>query len=136
MSDEVEEFLSSLPSEVREMAAALRERVRELLPEAVERRHGGWKIIGYSWDGSMKSSICAIAPHSEHVNLQFFNGVDLEDRAGILEGTGKRARHVKVRAVSEVGSPELGRLVEQAAHLARSETPRSGGESRRPGSRS
>ncbi|NIX39028.1 MAG: hypothetical protein GWN06_07310, partial [Gemmatimonadetes bacterium] len=63
MSNDVEEFLSSLSQDVREIARALRGRIRELVPDAVERRHGGWKIVGYSWDGSMKSSICAIAPH-------------------------------------------------------------------------
>lgn len=62
MSNEVEEFLSSLSPDVQDIARALRERIQELVPDAVEQRHGGWKIVGYSWDGSMRSSICAIAP--------------------------------------------------------------------------
>lgn len=119
MSEEVEDFLSSLPPEIRGIASVLRERSRELVPDAVEQRHGGWKVIGYSRDGSMKTSICAIAPHSGHVNLQFFHGIDLDDREGLLEGTGKRARHAKLRGASDVRRPEVGRLIEQAADLAR-----------------
>jgi len=31
-----------------------------------------------------------------HVNVGFFNGASLEDPAGVLEGSGKRMRHVKL----------------------------------------
>jgi hypothetical protein len=118
MSDEVEAFLSSLPEEVERIARALRGRIRELVPEAVEKRHGGWKILEYSRDGSMKTSICAIAPHSKHVNLQLFHGAGLEDPLGLLEGTGKTARHVKLRSVEDVARPGVGRLIERAAEAA------------------
>jgi len=122
MSNDVEEFLSSLSPDVGEIARALRGRIRELVPDAVERRHGGWKIVGYSWDGSMKSSICAIAPHSKHVNLQFFRGTELEDPSGLLAGTGKSGRHVKLREASDVERPEVAELIRQAAELASAET--------------
>lgn len=119
MSEEIEDFLSSLPQELEAVARALRDRIRELLPDAVERRHGGWNVIGYSWDGSMKSSICAIAPHSKHVNLQFFRGTELDDAEGLLAGTGKSARHVKLRKVSDVQRAGIEELIGQAAELAR-----------------
>jgi hypothetical protein len=32
-----------------------------------------------------------------HVNIGFFHGADLADPAGLLEGAGKRMRHVKLR---------------------------------------
>jgi hypothetical protein len=32
-----------------------------------------------------------------HVNVGFFHGAQLADRAGLLEGSGKRMRHVKLR---------------------------------------
>ncbi|HWW26224.1 MAG TPA: DUF1801 domain-containing protein [Caulobacter sp.] len=34
---------------------------------------------------------------SAHVNLGFFHGAALDDPAGLLEGAGKRMRHVKIR---------------------------------------
>lgn len=117
-SREVERFLTELPDPVEELARALRKRILELVPDAVEKQHGGWKVIGYSVDGSMKTSICAIAPHSEHVNLQFFDGVALEDPGGLLEGTGKRGRHVKCRSLDDVRSDQVVGLIRQAAELA------------------
>lgn len=117
MNQAVEQFLASLPGEVEPIARALRTRIRELVPDAVEQQHGGWKVIGYSRDGSMKSTICAIAPHSKHVNLQFFRGTELKDPQGLLEGTGKNARHVKLRTSADVQSAAIGELIRQAASL-------------------
>jgi len=34
---------------------------------------------------------------SAHVNVGFFYGADLYDKSGILEGTGKRMRHIKIK---------------------------------------
>jgi hypothetical protein len=49
-----------------------------------------------------------------HVNVGFFNGAGLEDPAGLLEGTGKRMRHVKVKAGRELDAAALGALVDAA----------------------
>lgn len=38
-----------------------------------------------------------VACHKAHVNVGFFRGAHLEDPAGILQGTGKNMRHVKLR---------------------------------------
>lgn len=56
------------------------------------------------------------------MNPQFFRGTDLEDPNGLLAGSGKSARHVKVRDASEVEGPEVGELIRQAAELARADT--------------
>lgn len=50
-----------------------------------------------------------------HVNVGFFHGVDLPDPAGLLEGTGKRMRHVKLRPGVFHGEAALGALI-AAAH--------------------
>lgn len=38
-----------------------------------------------------------VAVFRAHVNVGFFHGAELPDPKGLLEGTGKRMRHVKVR---------------------------------------
>ncbi len=50
----------------------------------------------------------------DHVNVGFFFGALLDDPAGLLEGTGKRGRHVKLRPGVEVDSAALAELVETA----------------------
>jgi hypothetical protein len=50
----------------------------------------------------------------DHVNVGFFFGALLDDPAGLLEGTGKRGRHVKLRPGRDVDSAALARLVDAA----------------------
>ena len=46
-----------------------------------------------------------------HVNVGFFNGSSLDDPAGILEGSGKRMRHVKLRWGEPVSTAALEALI-------------------------
>jgi hypothetical protein len=50
----------------------------------------------------------------EHVNVGFFFGALLKDPAHLLEGTGKRGRHVKLLSSREVDSAALAELVDAA----------------------
>jgi hypothetical protein len=49
-----------------------------------------------------------------HVNVGFFHGAELADPVGLLEGTGKYMRHVKLRPGGEVDAAALTRLIESA----------------------
>lgn len=49
-----------------------------------------------------------------HVNVGFFCGAELADPAGLLEGTGKYMRHVKLRPDRAVDAAALGQLIEAA----------------------
>lgn len=49
-----------------------------------------------------------------HVNVGFFHGAELEDPGRLLEGTGKRMRHVKVRPGVDINSAALGALIAAA----------------------
>lgn len=49
-----------------------------------------------------------------HVNVGFFLGAWLEDPARLLEGTGKRGRHVKLRPAAEIDRAALAQLIDTA----------------------
>lgn len=49
-----------------------------------------------------------------HVNVGFFLGAELDDPAGLLQGTGKRMRHVKLHPGKPVDDAALARLIEDA----------------------
>lgn len=51
---------------------------------------------------------------SKHVNLGFFYGAFLPDEQGLLEGSGKRMRHVKLRPGQETDEVALMQLLEIA----------------------
>ncbi len=45
------------------------------------------------------------------MNLGFYHGVDLADPDELLEGTGKRLRHVKLKSSAEAGSAAVKALL-------------------------
>jgi hypothetical protein len=55
-----------------------------------------------------------ISVQDSHVNLGFYHGASLPDPTGLLEGTGKKLRHLKLRNVSEVRNPSVVALLREA----------------------
>ncbi len=49
-----------------------------------------------------------------HANIGFFYGVDLPDPAGLLEGSGKRLRHVKLKPRTTIDEQALTNLIRAA----------------------
>ncbi len=55
-----------------------------------------------------------VAAFSAHVNVGFFQGASLPDPAGLLEGSGKRMRHVKLRWGEPVNAAAMNGLIAAA----------------------
>jgi hypothetical protein len=53
---------------------------------------------------------------SAHANVGFFEGASLQDPVGLLEGSGKRMRHVKIRWGQRINETALKKLI-LAAYL-------------------
>jgi hypothetical protein len=60
------------------------------------------------------AAIAYIAVHAIHVTIGFYRGAGLPDPAGLLQGSGKRMRHVKLLAGEEVDDEALQALIEAA----------------------
>lgn len=100
-------FLAASTPEVAASARALRQAILDAMPAAVEWFDPGNGLLAFGTTRTMRGLMFAIVPHKAHVNLQFVDGVDLPNPDGRLEGTGKRARHIKVRTVADAGAPWL-----------------------------
>jgi hypothetical protein len=98
---------------VADVARGLREVVVQRFPEAIEQIDLRDRIAAYGVTERMRDIAVAIAPHAQHVNLQLADGIDLPDPEGIVEGTGKRIRHVKCRSVDDVERPALLALIDE-----------------------
>lgn len=109
-------FLAGSTPDVADVARSLRLTVLEAFPDAIEWFDPGNGLLAFGSRRSMRDLYFAIIPHTAHVNLQLVDGVDLPDPDGRIEGTGKRARHVKVRSVADTTAPWLKAAV--AAQLA------------------
>ena len=49
-----------------------------------------------------------------HMNVGFYHGADLEDPSALLEGTGKRMRHVKLKPDAATDPAALSKLIDAA----------------------
>ena len=108
-----EEFFSNYSPEVEAIALRARSLVLSLLPGATEHVDTGNKVVSYSTGGRMKDMVFYISAHKAHANIGLF-GVGLPDPAGLVEGTGKRLRHVKLRSLADIDRPALRTLLETA----------------------
>lgn len=112
--DALSELLSPYPPEVRSLARAARALVLAACPSAHETVWPGWKMVGFGTGPGMKEGVVAVGPARSHVSLVFYAGSELPDPEGLLEGTGKAGRHVKVRTKDELSSPAVRALLKAA----------------------
>jgi len=110
----LDDFLAPYTPPVREMALKTRALVLSLFPDAVEQIDVPGKLLGYGWDTTYAGTVCVIMPLKDSVNLGFARGTSLPDPEGLLEGTGRRARHVKFKSLEEIDHPGVRALLEAA----------------------
>lgn len=108
---------------VREVFGALRALARDVMPDAQEQVDLPDRLLafGFGPPGGVRPSGFAVGliPHTGHVNAQLADGALLDDPTGIVEGTGKRIRHVKCRSLDDVVRPALRALIEEQAERRR-----------------
>ena len=74
-----------------------------------------WISVLYSTtEKRMKDNICLIVVYMDHVNLMFPRGVDLKDPQGLLHGTGRAMRHIKMFTADDIDRPAVRALIRQA----------------------
>ena len=101
---DVDRLLSEHPAELQAIERALRATIRREFPDAIEQVDFGNKVIAFGRSMKIRGLLFGIIAHQSWINLQLADGVDLPDPAGIIEGTGKRIRHVKIRTVEAATS--------------------------------
>src|SRR5580658_7647591 len=71
---------------------------------------------GHDWFAGT-DLVCAVSAYKQHVDIEFWRGSTIPDPTGLLEGTGKALRHVKVHTLEDAESPALRALIHAAVLL-------------------
>ena len=104
---------------VREVFLALRALVGDVMPDASEQLDLPDHLLAFGFGPPggtrLRDLAVALIPHGAHVNVQLADGALLDDPSGIVEGTGKRIRHVKSRSLDDVSRPALRVLLQEQA---------------------
>ncbi len=107
----VDSWMAGLEPDQRPVAEAIRKLVLEADPDLSEAIK--WGNPTYEKQGR----VCYLAATKGYVSLGFFNGAGLTDPHGRIEGTGKKMRHVKVRALSDIDQQRFSAWVREAVAL-------------------
>lgn len=112
-TDKIGQILEGHSPDIVALAESLRALVHETVPGLTEEAKPGWGNITYKKNGV----VCAISPHKQHVNLHFYKGVHLSDPQGLLAGSGKALRHVKVQQPADIQAEAIKQLIQEAVKL-------------------
>ena len=110
-----DEYFAGQRGVVRDTLIALRSLVRATLPKATE---------GFKWGAPVYIDpdgypLCYLFAVRDHVNLGFLSGAQLEDPRGLLKGSGKQGRHIKVFEPGDIRKTAFRELLRDAARVAR-----------------
>src|SRR5579862_953357 len=96
------------------IARQLRALVRKEIP-GVKEYVNPWKLPTFDSHGPLGYFMIG----KNHVTFGLYRATSLDDPAGLLEGTGKSLRHVKVKSAEDLSKPALRALIRAAASLNR-----------------
>jgi hypothetical protein len=105
----IDVWLNARPVELGVIARCWFEAMRDCGDDVRELMHDGCPVACVS-----DAPFAYVNAFTSHVNVGFFHGADLPDPAHLLEGTGKRMRHVKLRPGIDVDPAVIGRLIAHA----------------------
>ena len=103
---ELLEFLYRYDPAIQSLALGLRKVVlEEMAPchEYIFEMRSKVVLVYGATERVIKDGICIIGVFAKHVNLAFQRGTDLEDRSGVLKGTGKAMRHLSLKKPLRAG---------------------------------
>jgi len=114
-----DDVIDDASPEIQTIAYALRTRLADVMPNITEVPWAHQKTVGYGVGAKkMSEHFCYLAPQKDYVNLGFNYGADLPDPDGLLEGTGRLMRHIKIRSLTDVERPAIRQLITVASgHL-------------------
>lgn len=98
--------------------------IESVYPAVVEVPWPKQKVIGYGvGPKKMSEHFCYLSVSREHINIGFMYGAELPDPDGLLQGTGKLLRHVRIAQPEELKNPSLRKLLEIASRHRMPEIP-------------
>jgi hypothetical protein len=105
----IDTWLNERPPELGAIARKWFVRMRECGDDVREAMHDGCPTACVA-----DAAFGYVNVFKAHVNVGFFFGADLYDPAGLLEGNGRRMRHVKLRPGADLNVAALSTLIDTA----------------------
>ena len=116
-------FLTKFEPPQAALIRKCRKRLRALFPTANEIIYDNYNffVIGYSPTLKPSDTIVSLAAAANGLGLSFYRGATLPDPAGVLLGSGKQNRFVRLPSANALDEPVVAALI--SAAIAQSKVP-------------
>jgi hypothetical protein len=127
----LDSFIAKFEPVNAELIRDCRTELKALLPTAIEIVYDNYNLFVIGYCSSERSSDCivSIAAAANGVGLSFYYGAALPDPTGILEGSGKQNRFIRLPTAGRLKDSEVVNLIYAAAEHGKTKLP-AGGASR------
>jgi hypothetical protein len=117
-------FDPSVVRVVREACPILRRR----FSTAVELVYDNYNALAIGWGATERASdvIVSLAVYGSGVNLYFMQGARLPDPSGLLQGSGRQGRFIRLTQANLLTTPVVRALLNEATEAAQTPLPVSG----------
>jgi hypothetical protein len=117
----LEQFIAKFTPEIATLARAALDRMRELLPGAIEMVYDNYNalVIGFSPTARPSEAIFSIVIYPCKVSLCFLQGTKVPDPQKRLKGDGKQVRHIQLETAEVLDAPAVRDLIARASQCAK-----------------
>jgi len=125
---QLSKFIAKFEPKHRALIGSVRRALRKRLPTANELVWDNYNffVVGYSPTERPSDSILSLAAASNGVGLSFYRGSTLPDPQGILQGSGKQNRFIRLESAKTLARPEVEAVIAAAVAQAKVPLPSSG----------
>ncbi len=107
-------YIAPHPAEVQPLIRQARSLILSVMPDTVEQLDPSIPMIAYGIDRTYRGLICSITIFKSYINIMLAQGASLADPQGILKGSGKKARHIRIAAPSDLEDPGVKEMLQAA----------------------
>ena len=102
MNKEITEYIDNAPTAQKEIMGIIRSLIHRNIENVTEEFKWSRPVF------SLKKDFAYLQANKNHVNLGFYKDFEkFNDPDGLLEGTGKTMRHIKLKKASDINSELL-----------------------------
>lgn len=115
---QIEQYLAHLTPNLRDIVLEIRNLVADIAPNATEVMHSrGMSYYDAERGGTVSAGICQIIIQHDHIRLAFIHGAFLSDPRGLMEGTTKAKRYIRVYSYEDAPWDYFKELITVFAHF-------------------
>jgi hypothetical protein len=113
---EIRRLLAEHTPEIARLMTAARRKLRARVARGFELLYDNYNGVGIGYGATHKYSapVVSLVAFPRWVTLFFLYGGTLDDPHGLLEGTGRRVRSIRLASADVLDDPRVGALLEQA----------------------